>query len=342
LTWPEVRRRWLLEAFALRRLAPSILLLAAAETGHAQPATSGASAWPAKPIRLLLGFPPGGVIEYIARAVQDGLEAALGQPLVVEYSPGAGGTLAAAEVARAAPDGYTLMLANTGPFAIAPHLQARLPYEPMRQFSYVGQISEASYIAATRTDHPARDLKQFIAWVKAFEGRAAFASGGNGTASHLNGELFNSVAGVEMLHVPYSSGAAAMTDLIGGRVHLIIDAGTTLLPEIKRGRLRAMAVTGTRRDSNLPAVPTVAEQGLPDLESVGFQGLVGPAGLPEPVVQRLANELAKVLAVPDVKRRLNDAGAEPRPRSPQQFAAYVRAESDRWSALIAKRGIARE
>jgi tripartite-type tricarboxylate transporter receptor subunit TctC len=300
------------------------------------------AAWPTKPIRLLLGFAPGGTIEYIARAVQDGLEAALGQPLVVEYSPGAGGTLAAAEVARATPDGYTLLLANTAPFAIAPNLLPRPGYEPLRQFSYIGQISEANYIAATRTEHPARDLRQFIDWAKAFEGRAAFASAGQGTPSHLNGELFNSVSGIELQHVPYNGSAPAMADLIGGRVHLIIEAGSTLLPEIRRGRLRALAVTGPRREGNLPAVPTVAEQGLAGLHSVGFQGLVGPAGQPDAVVQRLAGELVKVLALPEVRKRLRDAGSEPQPREPQQFAAFVRSESERWAALIAQRGLARE
>ena len=334
-----VRRRRLLDVLAARALAGPVL----ASTGALQVMSARAqSGWPAKPIRLLLGFPPGGAIEYIARAVQDGLEAALGQPLVIEYRPGEGGALAATEVARALPDGYTLLVANTAPFVIAPHLLPRPSYEPLRQFAYIGQISEANYIAAARADHPAHDLRQFIEWVKAFEGRAAFASAGVGTTSHLNGELFNSVAGVELQHRPYSSSAAAMTDLIGGRVHLIIDAGTTLLPEIKRGRLRALAVTGPRRDSNLPAVSTVAEQGLPGLQSVGFQGLVGPASLPEPIVQRLATELIKVLAMPEVRKRLKDAGTEPQPRDPQQFAAFVRSESERWSALIALRGIGRE
>jgi tripartite-type tricarboxylate transporter receptor subunit TctC len=245
-------------------------------------------------------------------------------------------------VAKAAPDGYTLLLANTAPFAIAPHLMPRPGYDPLRQFSYIGQISEANYIAATRSEHPARDLRQFIDWARTFEGRAAYASAGRGTASHLNGELFNSVSGLDLQHVPYNGGAPAMTDLIGGRVHLIIESGSTLLPEIKRGRLRPLAVTGMRREGNLPSVPTVAEQGLPGLHSVGFQGLVGPAGLPDAVVQRLAGELVKVLAIAEVRKRLRDAGSEPQPREPQPFAAFVRAESERWAALIAQRGLARE
>jgi tripartite-type tricarboxylate transporter receptor subunit TctC len=295
--------------------------------------------YPVKPIRLIVGFPPGGGIDFTARAIQPGLEAALGQPVVIEYKPGAGGVIAATELSRAAPDGYTLLIANTGPFAIAPYLQARRPYDPVTQFSYVGQIAEAGYIAATRADHPAKDLGQFIEWAKANPGKANFASGGPGASTHLNGELLNSVAGIDLLHVPYKGSAPAVTDLIGGQTHLLIDAGTVLLPQIKGGRLKALAVTGARRDPNLPDVATAREQGLAGLEAAGFQGLVGPAGLPREVLVRLGSELRKVLAAAEVKARFQEAGAEVQPRGPQEFAAYVKGEAERWSALIARRGI---
>ena len=190
-------------------------------------------AYPNKPIKLLVGFPPGGGIDFTARTIQAGLEAALGQPVVIEYKAGAGGVIAATELTRAAPDGYTLLVANTGPFAIAPYLQAKKPYDPVAQFSYVGQIAESAYIAATRADHPAKDLKQFIEWARANAGKANFASGGPGASTHLNGELLNSVAGIDLLHVPYKGSAPAVTDLIGGQTHLLIDAGTVLLPQIK-------------------------------------------------------------------------------------------------------------
>jgi tripartite-type tricarboxylate transporter receptor subunit TctC len=348
------RRRLLLDAPALlpamTMTVPMTLALAltpawAQRAAPGTPAVAGGAgtaagtAWPAQPIKLLIGFAPGGAVDAIARAVQDGLEAALGQPLVVEYLPGAG--VAAAEVARAAPDGYTLLVATTGPFAIAPHLQPRLPYEPAKQFTYIAQIAEANYIVAVRNNHPARDLRQFVEWARSFDGPLSYASSGVATASHLNGELLNSVTGVELRHVPYGSGASAMTDVIGGRVQVFIEAGSTVLPEVRRGRLRALAVTGARRDTNLPTVPTVAEQGWPGLQSVGFQGLVGPAGLPEAIVLRLGSELVKVLAQPDVKKRLHDAGSEAQPRDAQQFAAIVRSESERWAALVARRGLAR-
>ena len=303
------------------------------------PAVRAQGVYPTKPIKLIVGFPPGGGIDFTARLIQPALEAALGQPLVIDYKPGAGGVIAATELTRAAPDGYTLLVANTGPFAIAPYLQAKRPYDPVTQFSYIGQIAESSYIAATRTDHPARDLKQFIEWAKANPGKANYASGGPGASTHLNGELLNSVAGIDLLHVPYKGSAPAVTDLIGGQTHLLIDAGTVLLPQIKGGRLKALAVTGPRRDPNLPDVATVREQGLAGKEAVGFQGLVGPAGLPRDVIERLSAELRKVLATADVKAKFAGAGSEVQPRNAAEFAGYVKGEAERWSALIAMRNI---
>ncbi len=305
----------------------------------ASPWVMAQGTYPSKPIKLIVGFPPGGGIDFTARTIQAGLEAALGQPVVIEYKAGAGGVIAATELTRAAPDGYTLLVANTGPFAIAPYLQAKKPYDPVAQFSYVGQIAESAYIAATRADHPAKDLKQFVEWAKASAGKANFASGGQGASTHLNGELLNSVAGIDLLHVPYKGSAPAVTDLIGGQTHLLIDAGTVLLPQIKGGRLKALAVTGPSRDANLPDVPTVRELGLAGMEAVGFQGLVGPAGMPKDVVDRLSVELRKVLASADVKAKFAGAGSEVQPRSAADFAGYVKGEAERWSALIAKRNI---
>lgn len=300
-------------------------------------ATRAQAGYPTKPIRLIVGFPPGGGIDFSARTIQPGLEAALGQPVVIEYKPGAGGVVAATELTRMAADGYTLLVANTGPFAIAPYLQARMPYDPVRQFSYIGQIAESAYIVATRAEHPAKDLKQFIEWARANAGKANFASGGPGSSTHLNGELLNAVAGIDLLHVPYKGSAPAVTDLIGGQTHLLIDAGTVLLPQVKGGRLKALAVTGPRRDPNLPEVPTVAEQGLAGLEAVGFQGLVAPAGVPREVIDRLSTELRKLLATADVKARFAGAGSEVQPRNAAEFTAYVKGESERWSALIKSR-----
>jgi tripartite-type tricarboxylate transporter receptor subunit TctC len=207
-----------------------------------------AQAYPTKPIRLIVGYPPGGGIDFTARSIQQPLQDALKQQVIVDYKPGASGMLAAGELTRAAPDGYTLLLANTGPFAIAPYLQSKLPYDPVKQFTYVAQISQGSYVAVTRPDHPAKDLREFVAWAKANAGKVNYASGGNGTSTHLNGELMNQATGLDMVHVPYKGSAPAVQDLIGGQTQLLIDAGTVLLPQIKGGKLKALAVTGNKRD----------------------------------------------------------------------------------------------
>ena len=296
-----------------------------------------AQTYPNKPIRLIVGYPPGGGIDFTARTIQQPLQEALKQQVIVEYKPGAGGMLAAGELTRAAPDGYTLLLANTGPFAIAPYLQAKQPYDPVRQFTYVAQISQGSYIAVTRPDHPAKDLREFVAWAKANTGKVNFASGGNGTSTHLNGELMNQASGLDMTHVPYKGSAPAVQDLIGGQTQLLIDAGTVLLPQIKGGKLKALAVTGAQRDPQLPEVPTVRELGLAGMESTGFQGLVGPAGLPREVVDKIAGELSRVLAQPDLKAKFAAAGSETHYQGSAEFAAFVKADNEKWSRLIRER-----
>ncbi|QPF73976.1 tripartite tricarboxylate transporter substrate binding protein [Roseateles sp. DAIF2] len=318
--------------FVLPLLAAPALLLAPALQAQE-------GSYPNKPIKLLVGFPPGGGIDFAARTIQPALEKALGQPVVIENKPGVGGVLAATELSRQAPDGYTVLLANTGPFAIAPYLQPKMPYQPLKQFSYIGQIAEGGYIAVTRPDHSAKDLKQFVAWVKANPGQANYASGGNGSSTHMNGELLNQVAGIDMMHVPYKGSAPAVQDLLGGQVQLLIDAGTVLLPQVKSGRLKALAVTGAARDPNLPEVPTARELGFNGMEAVGFQGLVAPVGLPKPVLDRLSTELAKVLAQPEIRAKFAAAGSEVQSRGPEAFAAFVKADNEKWSTLIKKRGI---
>ncbi|CAN7351834.1 tripartite tricarboxylate transporter substrate binding protein [Pseudorhodoferax sp. LjRoot39] len=315
------------------------LLLGLAAGALAPVAKAQAQAWPAKPIKLIVGFPPGGGIDFAARTVQVPLQELLGQQMVVEYKPGAGGLLAATELTRAAPDGYTLLLANTGPFAIAPYLQAKMPYDPLRSFTYVGQISQGSYIAVTRPDHPARDLKEFVAWARANPGQVNFASAGKGSSTHLNGELLNQVTGLDLTHVPYKGSAPAVQDLIGGQTQILIDAGTVLLPQVKGGKLKALAVTGAKRDPQLPDVASVAEQGLAGVQSIGFQGLVGPAGMPREVVDKLAAGLAKVLAMPDVQAKFATAGAEVHYQGPDAFAAFVKADNEKWIKLIRDRKI---
>ena len=316
-----------------RTLRPALACVALASVAG----LACAQAYPTKPIRMVVGYPPGGGIDFAARTVQVPMQEALKQQIVVDYKPGASGMIAATELTRQAPDGYTLLLANTGPFAIAPYLQSKPPYDPVKQFTYIGQISQGSYIAVTRPDHPAKNLKDFVAWAKAQPGQVNFASGGNGTSTHLNGELMNQVTGLDMTHVPYKGSAPAVQDLLGGQTQILIDAGTVLLPQIKGGKLNALAVTGPKRDPQLPDVPTVAELGLGGMEAVGFQGLVGPAGMPKDVVDRLSGELAKALAQPDIKAKFATAGAEVHSLGPTEFAAFVKKDNEKWAKLIKER-----
>lgn len=328
------RRRPLLCAGLGASLAMAALILIGL------PVAASAQDWPgSKPIRVLVGYPPGGGVDFTARTIQPMLEKVLGTQMIIDYKPGASGTIAASELARAAPDGYTLLLANTGPFAIAPHLQRKPPYNPVTQFTYVGQISEGSYIAVTRSDHPAGDLKQFVAWAKAHPGEVNFASGGIGTSTHLNGELLNQVAGLDMIHVPYKGSAPAIQEMIGGQTQLLIDAGSVLIPQIKGGKLKALAVTGARRDPALPEVLTTRELGLEGFEAVGFQGLVAPAGLPPTIRDRIASAVRAAVENTEVQEKLLAAGSEPRYRPPEDFAAFVKAENAKWTELIRNRGL---
>jgi tripartite-type tricarboxylate transporter receptor subunit TctC len=297
------------------------------------------STYPSKAIRLIVGFPPGGGIDFAARTIQPMLQDALKQQIVIDYKPGAGGLLAATELMRAPPDGYTLLIANTGPFAIAPYLQAKKPFDPKKDFTYLAQISEGSYILVVRADHPAKSVAELIAWAKANPSKANFASSGNGSSTHLNGELFNQVSGLDLTHVPYKGSSAAIQDLIGGQTTLLIDAGTALLPQIKGGKLKALAVTGPRRDPNLPEVQTVKELGFQGMESAGFQGLVGPAGMPKDIRDKIASELRKVLSQSEIRSKFANAGSEAHFRTPEDFATLVANENDKWAAVIKKGAI---
>jgi tripartite-type tricarboxylate transporter receptor subunit TctC len=320
-------------------LIAGVPIVRSASAQNAAAPSSVSNSFPNKNIRLIVGFPPGGGIDFAARTIQGPLQDALKTQLIIDYKPGAGGVIAASELARATPDGYTLLVANTGPFAIAPYTQLKKPYDPKKDFSYIGQISEGSYIVVLRADHPAKSIKELIDWCKTNPTKANFASAGLGSSTHLNGELFNQVAGLDLTHVPYKGSSAAIQDLLGGQTTMLIDAGTALLPQIKSGKLRALAVTGPRRDVNLPDIATVKELGFAGMESAGFQGLVGPAGMPKELKERIAAELAKVLQQADIKAKFVAAGSEAHFRNPEAFSSYVTAENDKWAAVIKKGAI---
>lgn len=290
--------------------------------------------WPTKPIRMLVGFPPGGGLDFTTRLLAPHLSESLGQQVVVENRSGAGGVIAMTEISRAAPDGYTLIVGNIGPMVLAPNMMPKMPYDPISDLTAITQILETYFVAAVPADHPANNLKEFVAWAKANDGKVNFASGGNGSITHLNGELLNKEAGLRMTHVPYKGSAPAVLDLIAGRTHLMIDVGAVLKPQIEAGKLKAIAVTSPTRDAQLPTIATVREQGFAGMEVAGWQGLIGPAGMPKEIVARLSKEIARVLAMPEVREKLAVAGTPVRERDTAEFAQFVKNENERWKTII--------
>ena len=322
---------------AARRRAVLIASVAAlALTGLSGQAQ--AQAWPSKPIKLVVGFPPGGGIDAVARNLQPGLQEALGQQVIVEYKPGAGGVLAAGELTRAAPDGYTILVANIGPFVLAPNMVSKKPFDPQKDFTYIHQTSGSGFIAAVPANHPANTLAEFIAWSKANPAKANYASGGAGSITHLNGERLNQIAGTKLVHVPYKGSAPAVQDLIGGQTNLLVDVSTVLLQHIQSGRLKALYVTDAQRVAALPNVPTAKEAGYPGLETSGWQGIVGPAGMPKDVVARISKAIGETLAKPDVRQKFAANGSAIMEKGPEEFTAFHTAEINRWVPVIKASG----
>ncbi len=322
----------------LTRRAAALLPVALLALGTLGAGLVHAQAWPSKPIKLIVGFPPGGGIDIVARNLQPGLQQALGQPVVIEYKPGAGGLLAAGELTRAAPDGYTILVANIGPFVLAPNMMAKRPFDPQKDFTYIHQTSGSGFIAAVPANHPAKTLAEFVAWAKANPSQANFASGGAGSVTHLNGELLNQVAGTKLVHVPYKGSTPAVQDLIGGQTHLLVDVASVLQPQIQSGRLRALYVTDAQRVAALPGVPTAREAGYPGLEASGWQGIVGPAGMPRDVVNRISQAVRETLAKEEVRQKFAATGSSIYDRGPDEFVAFVAAELNRWVPVIRASG----
>jgi tripartite-type tricarboxylate transporter receptor subunit TctC len=294
--------------------------------------------WPNKPIKLIVGFPPGGGIDMVARLLQTPLQENLGQQVIIEYKPGAGGVLAASELMRSPPDGYTILLANIGPFVLAPNMMTKRPYDASRDFTWISQTSGSGFIAAVSVNHPANNLNEFITWAKANSDKANFASGGSGSITHLNGELLNQSAGLKMVHVPYKGSAPAVQDLIGGQTHLLVDVSAVLMPHINSGRLKAIYVTDPQRNPMLPNVAFARQTGYPSLETSGWQGLVGPPGMSRDTVVRLAQAIQDVMNRPEMKDKFNQIGGSIILRGPDEFTEYVASETKRWTPVIRASG----
>ena len=312
------------------RLFLSMLLLAAG--------TAWAQSWPTKPVSVVVTFSPGGSSDIVARLISAPLQAELGQPILVDNRPGAGGTIGAAVVARAAPDGYTLLLSNSAPISISPFMLTTPSYDPVKSFTHVSYIGSVANVFVVYPGVPAKNMAELIAWIKAQSNPVNYGSGGIGSIGHIVGETFKNEHGLKMEHVGYKGSSPMANDLLGGRLNLAIDTLPQNVPFIKDGKLRAIAVTSPARAGLAPDVPSVLEVGQKKLVAENFLGVSGPAGLPQPIVQRLHAAMTKVLADPVVMKRLEDLGVYGRAMSSAEFTAFVRNQVDEWQGPVRASG----
>jgi tripartite-type tricarboxylate transporter receptor subunit TctC len=300
-----------------------------------------AQQYPAKPIRLLVGFAAGGPSDVASRTVGQKLTQKWGQQIIVDIRPGAGGTIASDAVAKAPPDGYTLLLPAFS-HAVNPSLISKLPYDTLRDFTPIVLFASTANMLVTHPSIPAKTVRELIAFAKARPNQLTYGSAGNGTASHLAGELLNTMGGLSITHVPYKGIAPAHTDTMGGQISMMFDSLVTGIPAVKAGRLRAFGVTTLKRWPGAPDVPTMSEVGLTGYEVNSWYGLMGPAGLSREIVQRLNAEVIRSIAEPDARERLYSIGAEPMSNTPEEFAAYIRSEMAKWDKVVKAAGIRAE
>jgi tripartite-type tricarboxylate transporter receptor subunit TctC len=296
-------------------------------------AASAQEAYPNKPIHMILPFPPGGVTDLLARALGEKLSARLGQPVVVENKPGAGTVLASDYVARAKPDGYTILMAASS-LGTAPLIYDKVTYDAVKSFAPVTQVASVVHVLVVSPKLPVTNVKELIAYTKANPGKLSYASTGTGTSTHLEGELLKSMAGIDMVHVPYKGSGPALNDLVGGQLGVMIDALGSSGPFIKAGKLRPLGVTTAKRSASIPELPTLAESGVPGYEAMPWLGLVAPAGTPPEIVDRLHKETAKVLEDPAIKDRFKGWGLDIIGNTPAEFSAFIKRDIDQWSRVI--------
>jgi tripartite-type tricarboxylate transporter receptor subunit TctC len=296
-------------------------------------------AWPAKSIRFIAPYPPGGTTDIISRLLAAKLQAALGQPVVVENRAGAGGNVGTDAVAKAAPDGYTVLLAAMGPISVNPTLYGSLPYDPLRDLAPVAQITAFPMVLLVANDFPAKTVAEFIAHVRAQPpGSINYASAGNGTPEHLAAEMFKSQFRLDLVHVPYKGAAAALTDLLGGRVPVMLEIMAGAVAHIKSGRLRALAVTSGARLPNFPDIPTFAELGMPEFNFTAWHGIAVPAGTPRPIVDQLNAEIRKAMQDPEVRQRWQEISSLVVAGTPEEFASLIRSETARLGKVVRDSG----
>lgn len=298
-----------------------------------------AQTYPTKPIRLIIPFPPGGPNDILGRVLAQKMSEQLGQQVIIDNRGGGGGIIGAELAAKAAPDGYTLLLGGTASLSINPGLRKQLPYDPIKDFAAVSLVGTAPSILVTHPTVPVKTVRELIELAKAKPGKLNFASAGIGTPPHLAGELFKNMAGVDMVHVPYKGGGPALTDLLAGQVGIYFCGISSALPFVKEGKLRGIAVTSAKRTAVMPEMPTIAESGLPGYEVGNWYAIVAPAATPRAIVARLNSEIVKALAGAEVKKRFLELAADPIGSTPQELAAYNRSEIAKWAKVIKSAGI---
>jgi tripartite-type tricarboxylate transporter receptor subunit TctC len=303
------------------------------------PWAAEAQGYPAKPVRLIVTFAAGGGADYVGRTVGAKLGELLGQPVVVENKAGANGALGAELVAKSPPDGYTLLVGAAGTIAVAPHLNAKLPFDTLRDFAPVSILATSPFVVTVHPEVPAKSVRELIDLAKARPGKINFGSSGTGGSPQLAGELFKSTAGVDMVHVPYKGLAPAITDLMGGQIQLLFADLGLVNPHLKSGKLRGLAITGSARSALAPDLPTVAEAGVPGYAAGTWYSLLAPAGTPGAIVGRLSEDTRKALAHPDVRAALVNQGNEPAGNTPAEAAAFLRDEHAKWGEVIRRAGI---
>jgi len=297
-----------------------------------------AGAYPERPLRLVVPFPPGGGADNLARLIMPKVSQALGQPIVIENRAGAGGNLGAEVVSRANPDGYTLLYGTNGTHAINASLYRHLGFDPVKDFVPVSRMTEIAAMLIVQPQLPVASTAELIAYARAHPGKLNFASAGNGTTSHLAGELFRTQAGIDIVHVPYRGGALAMTDLIGGQVQMMIDVMPNAYPQAREGRVRGLAVTTLARFPGAPELPTIAESGLPGFEASAWDGIFVPTGTPAAVVERLNAAIRQALEDPELVAALRSRGAVPVPGTPESFAQFIAASAEKWTQAVRASG----
>jgi len=317
----------------LVRLLAAGLALAAAAHAPAQ------NAYPAQPLKWIVPYVAGGGTDNLARALADAMQPSFGQPILIDNRPGASTNIGVAAMMQARPDGYTIMQAENAALLFNEHMFEKLPYKPERDFTYIGTIGRFPVALVVHPDFPAKTMAEFVQHVKANPDKVNYASPGNGTPHHMAMELFKQKAGLTITHVPYKGAAPAMTDVMGGQVPTMMLDLASGLPIIKSGKVRVLAIALPQRAGSLPEVPTFAELGLPDVNAYAFHGLIGPAGMPKEVVERLNAELHKAMKSPKVEKLFADFGFEPLPGTPEDFRKLARAESARWGQVIKTAGV---